>query len=63
MQKCFIRYIKHESAARVFYTGQSTDYECFKWLKNDPFDEFIGEEILKINVVLAEKMKAKVYVN
>jgi hypothetical protein len=32
-------------------------------LKNDPFYEFIGEVILKINVVLAEKTKAKVYVN
>jgi hypothetical protein len=28
-----------------------------------PFDKFIGEEISKINVVEAEKIKAKVYVN
>jgi hypothetical protein len=39
------------------------DCEDFKWLKNDPSDEYIGEVILKINVVQAEKIKAKVYVN
>jgi hypothetical protein len=31
------------------------------YLKNDSSDEFIGEVILKINIILAEK--AKVYVN
>ena len=41
--------IKHESAARD--------------LKNDPTEEFIDEMISKINVVEAEKIKAKVYVN
>jgi hypothetical protein len=33
------------------------------YLKNDPSYEFIGEEILKINIVYAEKIKAEVYVN
>jgi hypothetical protein len=33
-------------------------------LKNDPSYEFIGEVILKINIVYkAEKIKAEVYVN
>jgi hypothetical protein len=32
-------------------------------LKNDPSYEFIGEVILKINIVQAEKIKAEVYVN
>ena len=32
-------------------------------LKNDSSYEFIGEVILKINVVYAEKIKVKVYVN
>ena len=32
-------------------------------LKNDPSYEFIGEVIFKINIVKAEKTKAKVYVN
>jgi hypothetical protein len=32
------------------------------YLKNDPSYEFIGEVILKINIVQAEKMKAEVYV-
>jgi hypothetical protein len=31
-------------------------------LKNDPSYEFIGEVILKINIVLDEKIKIKVYV-
>ena len=31
-------------------------------LKNDPSDEYIGEVILKRNVLI-EKIKAKVYVN
>jgi hypothetical protein len=31
------------------------------YLKNDSSDEFIGEVILKINIILAER--AKVYVN
>ena len=35
------------------------------YLKNDPSYEFIaiGEAILKINIVKAEKIKAEVYVN
>jgi hypothetical protein len=32
-------------------------------LKNDSSYKFIGEVILKINVVYAEKIKVKVYVN
>jgi hypothetical protein len=31
--------------------------------KIEPSDEFIGEVILKINVVKAENIKARVYVN
>ena len=33
------------------------------YLKNDPSYEFIGEVILKISIVYAEKIKAEVYVN
>jgi hypothetical protein len=33
------------------------------YLIYDPSYEFIGEVILKINIVLAEKIKAEVYVN
>ena len=38
--------------------------ECsFIVLKNDQSYEFIGEVILKIKIVSAEKIKAEVYVN
>jgi hypothetical protein len=36
---------------------------CISYLRNDPSYEFIGEVILKINIVQAEKIKAEVYVN
>jgi hypothetical protein len=32
-------------------------------LETDPSDEFIGEVIFKLNIVQAEKIKAKVYIN
>jgi hypothetical protein len=61
----FIRY-KTRGDSRVFYIWLSTDCECFKWLKpwvSNGLSVSNGEVVLKINVVLAEKIKAKVYVN
>jgi hypothetical protein len=50
-------------AAWVFYIRQSTDCECFKWLKNDASDVFIGELVFKNwnfkNVIKAVKIKLK----
>jgi peptidoglycan biosynthesis protein MviN/MurJ (putative lipid II flippase) len=41
-----------------------SDANVLSYLKNDPSYEFIaGEVILKINIVLADKIKAEVYVN
>jgi hypothetical protein len=40
-----------------------SDAHVLLYLKNDPSYEFIGEVILKINIVQAEKIKAEVYVN
>jgi hypothetical protein len=40
-----------------------SDANVLSYLKNDPSYEFIGEVILKINIVQAEKIKAEVYVN
>ena len=45
------------------YIRYNTDANAVNGLKNDSFYEFIVEVILKINVVKAEKIKAKVYVN
>ena len=46
-------FIKHTCSSSVLYliNYKSTDCVCFKWLKNDLSVEFIGEVILKINVV------------
>ncbi len=40
--------------------GEAENCECFEGPKKRPI---VGEVIVKISVVLAEKIKAKVYIN
>ena len=49
-QNNFIRY-KHEATAECFVSDKARTASVLNGLKNDPSDEFIGEVILKINVV------------
>jgi hypothetical protein len=58
-EECFIRYIKHEVTAECFTSDKARTASALNDLKDELY-EFIGEVILKINVV---KLKAKVYVN
>jgi hypothetical protein len=55
--------LRRSSVLYLIKHGVACERFNFKWLKNDPSEEFIGVVILKINVVQAEKIKAKVYVN
>jgi hypothetical protein len=45
------------------YIRYRSDANVLSYLKNDPSYEFIGEVILKINILEVEKIKAEVYVN
>ena len=45
------------------YIRYRSDANVLTCLKNDPSYEIIGELILKINIVQAEKIKAEVYGN
>ena len=56
-------YLQHERPCCIGYTNYNTDANVVNDLKNDSSYEFIGEVILKINVVYAEKIKVKVYIN
>ena len=55
--------IQTRAEGESLYIRYNTDTNVVNDLKNDSSYEFIGEVILKINVVLAEKIKVKVYVN
>ena len=56
-------YLKHEQTPECFISDKARTASVLNGLKNDPSYEFIGEVILKLNVVWAEKIKVKVYVN
>ena len=55
--------IQTRAEGESLYIRYNTDANVVNDLKNDSSYEFIGEVILKINVVYAEKIKVKVYVN
>ena len=55
--------IQTRAEGESLYIRYNTDANVVNGLKNDSSYEFIGEVILKINVVKAEKIKVKVYVN
>ena len=55
--------IQTRAEGESLYIRYNTDANVVNNLKNDSSYEFIGEVILKINVVQAEKIKVKVYVN
>jgi hypothetical protein len=55
--------IQTRAEGESLYIRYRSDANVLSYLKNDPSDEFIGEVILKINIVYAEKIKAEVYVN
>ena len=55
--------IQTRTEGESLYIRYNTDANVVNGLKNDSSYEFIGEVILKINVVSAEKTKVKVYVN
>jgi hypothetical protein len=55
----FLNTLKHSHPIFFWYTNSRLRLER----KNDPSYEFIGEVILKINIVYAEKIKAEVYIN
>ena len=55
--------IQTRAEGESLYIRYNTDTNVVNVLKNDSSYEFIGEVIFKINVVLAEKIKVKVYVN
>ena len=50
-QEYFIRYIKQEATAECFISDKPRTVSISNDLKNDPSSEFIGEVILKINIV------------
>jgi hypothetical protein len=53
-------YLKHEQKSDI--SDKAWTANVLNGLKNDPSDELIGV-ILKLNVIQAKKIKAKVYVN
>ena len=55
--------IQTRAEGESLYIRYRSDANVLSYLKNDPSYEFIGEVIFKINIVKAEKIKAKVYVN
>ena len=55
--------IQTRAEGESLYIRYNTDANVVNNLKNDSSYEFIGEVIFKINVVQAEKIKVKVYVN
>ena len=55
--------IQTRAEGESLYIRYNTDANVVNNLKNDSSYKFIGEVILKINVVQAEKIKFKVYVN
>jgi hypothetical protein len=55
--------IQTRAEGESLYIRYNTDVNVVNNLKNDSSYKFIGEVILKINVVEAEKIKVKVYAN
>ena len=55
--------IQTRAEGESLYIRYRSDANVLSYLKNDPSYEFIGEVILKINIVQDEKIKAEVYVN